>query len=428
MTLHAQEYPRAGDTLYSGRLDNGLAVYVVPRPGFRKKQAMLSVNCGGAMRNFSLSDGRVDTPAGVAHFLEHKMFDLPDGNALNILTARGAEANAYTSADMTAYYFECGDGFYDNLELLIKFVTTPYFTAESVAKEQGIIGQEIRMTEDDPLFTLYNSTMAALFDHHPVRESVAGTVESIAGIGPELLYDCHRAFYVPSNMALTVCGDVEPERVAEIAALHTAPEYAAPAVPDYGGIEPLEPRAMRAEKRMDVSEPMFIAAAKLDTALERGDGALRLITVGNLAARCLFGPSSSFYYGLYADGYLRGNFFRDVSPLAGTLLFECGGSSRDPGLVYERLCETLRAASRDGVCPEELEAARRADYGATLRSLGEPGGVCSALARCHFGGYGLYESFDVLSGVTAGDCTEFLRMYLPPERILLSTVLPKERT
>ena len=112
----------------------------------------------------------------------------------------------------------------------------------------------------------------------------------------------------------------------------------------------------------------------------------------------------------------------------GTLLFECGGSSRDPGLVYERLCETLRAASRDGVCPEELEAARRADYGATLRGLGEPGGVCSALARCHFGGYGLYESFDVLSGVTAGDCTEFLRMYLPPERILLSTVLPKERT
>ena len=147
-------------------------------------------------------------------------------------------------------------------------------------------------------------------------------------------------------MALAVCGDVEPERVAEIAALHTAPEYAAPAVPDYGGIEPLEPRAMRAEKRMDVSEPMFIAAAKLDTALERGDGALRLITVGSLAARCLFGPSSSFYYGLYADGYLRGNFFRDVSPLAGTLLFECGGSSRDPGLVYERLCETLRAASR----------------------------------------------------------------------------------
>lgn len=284
------------------------------------------------------------------------------------------------------------------------------------------------MTEDDPLFTLYNSTMAALFDHHPVRESVAGTVESIAGISPELLYDCHRAFYVPSNMVLTVCGDVEPERVAEIAALHTAPEYAAPAVPDYGGIEPLEPKAMRAEKRMDVSEPMFIAAAKLDTALERGDGALRLITVGSLAARCLFGPSSSFYYGLYADGYLRGNFFRDVSPLAGTLLFECGGSSRDPGLVYERLCETLRAASRDGVCPEELEAARRADYGATLRGLGEPGGVCSALARCHFSGYGLYEGFDVLSGVTAGDCTEFLRMYLPPERILLSTVLPKERT
>lgn len=427
MIMHSREYPCAGDTLFSGRLPNGLAIYVVPRPGFQKKQAMLSVNYGGAMRRFRLNGVCADTPAGVAHFLEHKMFDLPEGNALSILTSRGAEANAYTSADMTAYYFECDGGFYDNLELLLRFVTTPYFTDESVAKEQGIIAQEIRMTEDDPSFALYNSTMAALFDHHPVRESVAGTVESIARITPELLYDCHRAFYVPSNMALTVCGDVEPELVAELAMRLTPGEYVSPAEPDYGEAEPLDPAIMRAEKRMDVSEPMFIAAAKLDTSLERGESALRLMTIGGMAVRCLFGPASDFYYGLYADGCLRGNFFRDVSPIAGTLLFECGGSSREPDKVYERICGALNSAARDGVGAEELERAKRADFGATLRGLGDPGSVCSALAKCHFGGYGLYEGFDVLRGVTAGDCTEFLRRYLPPERVLLSTVLPKER-
>ena len=150
MTMQAREYPGVGDTLWSGRLPNGLSIYVVPRPGFQKKHAMLAVNYGGAMRSFTLDGARVDTPAGVAHYLEHKMFDLPEGNALNILSARGADANAYTGGDMTAYYFECDEGFEENLELLIKFVTTPYFTQESVDKERGIIGQEIRMTEDDP--------------------------------------------------------------------------------------------------------------------------------------------------------------------------------------------------------------------------------------------------------------------------------------
>lgn len=425
MIMQPREYPGVGDTLWSGRLPNGLAIRVVPRPGFQKKQAFMAVNYGGAMRNFTLDGRRVETPAGVAHFLEHKMFDLPEGNALNILSARGAEANAYTGGDMTAYYFECDEGFEENLELLIKFVTTPYFTEESVAKEQGIIGQEIRMTEDDPSFVLYTATMGALFDHHPVRESVAGTVESIARITPQTLYDCHRAFYVPANMALCVVGDVDPEYVAETAARMTAPERLSAAAPDYGEREGLEPITRRAERGMDVSDPMFIAAAKLSTDLGRGDEALRLATVGSLAARCLLGAGSGFYTSLYAEGLLRGDFFRDVSPLAGTLLFECGGTTSQPEQVFDRLCAALSEAAEKGIDPDALERARRADYGVSLRSLNDPGSVCAALARSCFGGYGFYEGFDVLGAVTAEDANAFVREYLRPERLVLSLILPK---
>ena len=425
MIMQPREYPGVGDTLWSGRLPNGLAIRVVPRPGFQKKQAFMAVNYGGAMRNFTLDGRRVETPAGVAHFLEHKMFDLPEGNALNILSARGAEANAYTGGDMTAYYFESDEGFEENLELLIKFVTTPYFTEESVAKEQGIIGQEIRMTEDDPSFVLYTATMGALFDHHPVRESVAGTVESIASITPQTLYDCHRAFYVPANMALCVVGDVDPEYVAETAARLTAPERLSAAAPDYGEREGLEPITRRAERDMDVSDPMFIAAAKLSTDLGRGDEALRLATVGSLAARCLLGAGSGFYTSLYAEGMLRGDFFRDVSPLAGTLLFECGGTTSQPEQVFDRLCAALSEAAEKGIDPDALERARRADYGVSLRSLNDPGSVCAALARSCFGGYGFYEGFDVLGAVTAEDANAFVREYLRPERLVLSLILPK---
>lgn len=425
MIMQPREYPGVGDTLWSGRLPNGLAIRVVPRPGFQKKQAFMAVNYGGAMRNFTLDGRRVETPAGVAHFLEHKMFDLPEGNALNILSARGAEANAYTGGDMTAYYFECDEGFGENLELLIKFVTTPYFTEESVAKEQGIIGQEIRMTEDDPSFVLYTATMGALFDHHPVRESVAGTVESIARITPQTLYDCHRAFYVPANMALCVVGDVDPEYVAETAARLTAPERLSAAAPDYGEREGLEPITRRAERGMDVSDPMFIAAAKLSTDLGRGDEALRLATVGSLAARCLLGAGSGFYTSLYAEGLLRGDFFRDVSPLAGTLLFECGGTTSQPEQVFDRLCAALSEAAEKGIDPDALERARRAEYGISLRSLNDPGSVCAALARSCFGGYGFYEGFDVLGAVTAEDANAFVREYLRPERLVLSLILPK---
>ena len=194
------EFPRVGEQMYHQVLDNGLHIFVVPKPGFQKSYAFFATNYGGMDMKFKLDGQDMDTPAGVAHYLEHKMFDTKEGNALQELAANGASPNAFTSNAITGYYFESTEKFEENLRILLSFVSIPYFTKESVDKEQGIIGQEIGMIEDDPDWVVFMDLMQALYEKHPVRVSVAGSAESISHITAETLYACHKAFYDPSNM------------------------------------------------------------------------------------------------------------------------------------------------------------------------------------------------------------------------------------
>ena len=195
-------------------LPSGLTVLVRPMPGYSSTHVIYATKFGSIDRDFRLGEREVHLPAGVAHFLEHKMFDMPDGrNVLSDFAALGASPNAFTGTGHTAYYFTGSENFMENLRLLLTYVSTPYYTEESVAKEQGIIGQEICMGEDSPGYAGYFQLLSALYDHHPIRENIAGSVESIAQITPETLYACHKAFYDPANMMLCVVGDVKPEDV-----------------------------------------------------------------------------------------------------------------------------------------------------------------------------------------------------------------------
>ena len=195
-------YERIGEAVCRERLTNGLEVCVVPKPGYAKKYAFFSTRYGGMDTRFCLDGQWLNTPAGIAHYLEHKMFDTREGNALQELAKNGAEPNAFTSNAMTAYYFDSTEHFEENLRILLSFVSIPYFTDESVAKEQGIIGQEIRMIEDNPDWQIYTRMLRAMYHRHAARTSIAGTVESIAEITADTLYDCHKAFYTPANMIL----------------------------------------------------------------------------------------------------------------------------------------------------------------------------------------------------------------------------------
>ncbi len=208
--MNTKEYTRIGETVFSARLDNGLHIYVDVKPEFSKSFAFFATNYGGMDMRFQLNGAWHDTPAGVAHFLEHKTFDTKDGNALQDLAANGASPNAFTTSDITGYYFESTEKFDENLKILLSFVSEPYYTPESVAKEQGIIGQEIRMMEDDPENQVYYGMLEGLYAHHPVRTSVAGTIESIADITADTLNPCHAAFYNPGNMILCVAATWTP--------------------------------------------------------------------------------------------------------------------------------------------------------------------------------------------------------------------------
>ena len=197
-----RNYPELRESVRERVLPNGLRVCYIPKDGFSKTFAILATDFGSVDASFTFEGQRFDTPAGVAHFLEHKMFEDEDGNALQKFARTGASPNAFTSHTMTAYHFSCTERFEENLEILLKFVFTPYFTEGNVAKERGIIGQEIRMVEDTPSWQVYCGLFRSLYREHPVRVSIPGSEESIARITPELLYTCHRAFYSPKNMAL----------------------------------------------------------------------------------------------------------------------------------------------------------------------------------------------------------------------------------
>ena len=422
--MHKLEYPAIGETLYRETLSNGLRLSVVTKPGYTRSFAFFATEYGGADRRFQLNGSYIDTPMGVAHYLEHKMFDMPEGdNALSVLAANGAQPNAYTASGITAYHFESTDRFLENLRMLLRFLSTPYFTEESVAKERGIIGQEIRMGEDDPDQVVYQELMRCLYASHPIRDRVAGTVESIALITPETLYHCHEIFYNPGNMALAVVGDVDPEAVLA-AAREMLPEEKGPVpVRDYGAPESPLPASLRFRRAMEVSAPQFILGAKLPAG-GRGEALLRQKVLSDLAISYLYGQTSPFYNRLYEQGLLNTDFFADLDYAADTMTLLAGGESRDPEAVFEALLREADAAARNGLDPAYFSRVKKSGYGSRLRALSSFGGLCGSLADADFGGYNCLDAFAVLESLNARDVEEFIGENLRAERFAMSVVSP----
>lgn len=423
--MQLNKYDDIGESMYSATLQNGLRLRVIPKPGFSTAYAVFATNYGGAHRRFTVDGQTLDTPAGVAHFLEHKMFDLPDGeNALNILSANGADPNAFTSSGITCYYFECTEGFEENLRMLLHFVSTPYFTAETVQKEQGIIAQEIRMGEDDPNVSIYYDLLTMLYDHHPIRDRVAGTVESIAEITDKTLYDCHRVFYAPSNMVLCVEGDIDPERVLAIAE-EELPKTLSP-VPkaDFGPEEGLLPLEHFRSREMAVSAPQFLIGAKFRPA-EEGQALLRQRLVSQLALRMLAGASSPFYARLYAQGLISHDFDYEADFTAGTATVIIGGESREPEKVLDELKAEAARVSEKGFDPELFRRSKRASLGARLRGLEDFESVCVSTVTGLFSGYCAFDAISLLGQVTKDECEQFVRETLSNERLAISIITPK---
>ena len=423
--MESRDYPNIGEKLYSTVLENGLQLNVVTKTGFSTRYAVFATNYGGAHRRFQLEGQTIDTPAGVAHFLEHKMFDLPNGdNALNILSANGADPNAFTSSGVTCYYFQCTEGFEENLRMLLHFVSTPYFTAETVEKEQGIIAQEIMMGEDSPDSAVYYNLMEMLYAHHPVRDKVAGTVESISRITHETLYACHKAFYAPSNMALCVEGDVDPAEIERIAREVLGTERAPVPEADFGEAESLLPVVSLRRESMEVAAPLFLIGAKLQ-AEQSGEAAMRQRLLARLALRILCGASSDFYSRLYAQGVLNRNFDYDIDFSAGTGTIIIGGESLEPEQVLRELSLEVEKVRTQGLPEAAFQQAKRATLGSTLRALEDFENVCVSLAIGLFDGYCAFDSMPVLQSISRKECEDFITENLAAERLALSIIQAK---
>lgn len=422
--MNKHEYPHLGETLYEEVLSNGLSILVAVKPGFCKNAAFFATRYGGADRRFKVNGEWIDTPAGVAHFLEHKMFDMPDGRSvLSDFAALGARPNAFTSSGRTAYYFTGSENFMENLRLLLTYVSTPYYTEESVAKEQGIIGQEICMSEDEPGYAGYYQLFGALYDHHPIRESVAGSIESIAQITPETLYHCHSVFYHPSNMVLCCVGDVDPEAIAAAAREILPDTPGEKPERDYGAPETLLPCKARAEKTMSVSAPQFLLGVKLPY-LSDGAARERQKLLAELSCECLLGTSSAFYNDLYAKGLLNRDYAIEYDSSAGAVTLVLGGESRDPDAVAEAVHEAVSGVALRGLDKDALERCRRAKYGQRLGSLDSFAAYAISLAESKLDGWDALDAFAALESITLAECEAFLCENLTRERTALSVIRP----
>ncbi len=422
MEIRKQAYNELGEQLCSAVLSNGLRVRVIPKKGFSSFFACFGAYYGSVMRSFMLGDERRDTPAGVAHYLEHKMFDMPDGeNILQSMSAAGADPNAFTSYDETLYVFRCTERFEENLRTLLRFVSTPYFTAETVEKERGIIAQEIRMYDDVPDYAVYFELMKLLYRSHPVRDDIAGTVESIAGIDADTLYACHRAFYTPGNMCLCVEGDVDAEEVCRIAEEILGPEKGEvprPLIP----AEDAAPEKLYTERRMSVAAPLFLLGAAFRPA---GEDVLRERIVARLALRLLCGSSSPLYARLYREGLINRSFSANLDFPANTAILTAGGESRDPQKVFDELLKEAGRIEADGFEPAVFERARRASLGARLRGFEDFENVCLSSFEGARSGYSVFDAPAILASVTAEECRAFLARVLRRERTALSVILPE---
>lgn len=417
-------YERIGETVYRETLENGLPVYVFSKPEFGKYYAFFATRYGGMDTRFQVNGEWLDTPMGIAHYLEHKMFDTPTGNALQVLSATGASPNAFTGSALTGYHFECTDGFWENLRTLLEFVSVPYFTEESVEKERGIIGQEIGMIEDNPEWQAYHLLMEALYQNHPARNSVAGSVESIAQITADTLYRCHEAFYTPSNMVLCVAGNVDPARVCDLAR-EILPKEAKPPIPrDHGEKEPEEVYQRENGLAMEVSAPILYMGIKVRPG-ENGEACLRQKLLGDLACEALVGNASPLYNRLYAEGKINSGFFCGYLDNPGCAFLVAGGETKYPEEVRNAILAEAERLSREGIDEVLFQRLKKGAYGSSVRALNSFENLCVEQAEGCFAGQNPWSFPEVYDSITREDAEAFLREWVTESHTAMTVIRPK---
>ena len=411
------------EKVYIEKLENGLTLICIPKEKTIKKYAVCAIGFGSNDNHFITTDDKKELriPDGVAHFLEHKLFEQEDGtNSLDTLSSLGVDANAYTTNDHTAYLFECTKNFDEALEELLNYIQNPYFTDQNVEKEKGIIEQEINMYDDDAESKLYINAMKAMYKENPIRIDVAGTVDRIKNISKEILYDTYNNFYVPSNMVIVTSGDFEPEKIFNQIKNKIKIENKIPAK-RIETQEPLEINQKEIDENMEITVPIFIIGFKVNS--EDKEKLKRSIAI-EIILEIIIGPSSKLYEELYDNGEIFSGIIATFEWSKNYAHILIQGKSNNINKVEERLIKRIKELKENGLQEKEFERAKRKIYGNYVRDFNEVGPIALLFASNYFRGINPFEYVENYKIISKEYTENILKEVFDEKNMIKSSINP----
>ncbi|MDR6124150.1 pitrilysin family protein [Neobacillus drentensis] len=420
------------EALYHEKMSNGLNVYILPKNGFNKTYATFTTKYGSVDNTFIPlgKDEYVKVPDGIAHFLEHKLFEKEDGDVFQQFSRQGASANAFTSFTRTAYLFSSTSDVEKNLETLIDFVQEPYFSEKTVEKEKGIIGQEITMYDDNPDWRLYFGLIQNLYQNHPVKIDIAGTIESISHITKDWLYECYNTFYHPSNMLLFIVGPVDPEKIMnQVRENQAKKDYKnQPEIKRKFEAEPTQAAEKKQVLEMNVQTSKALVGIKALHVDQMGAEMLKNELTMNVLLDLLFGKSSENYNQLYSEGLIDETFSFDYTQEQGFGFAMVGGDTREPDQLAERLEKMLLDAKKNSsITEEQLARAKKKKIGTFLRAVNSPEYIANQFTRYAFNDMNLFDVVPTLENISLQDVQSLAAEVISEERFSVCQVIPKKK-
>lgn len=414
---------RTGEQYTYVKHPTGLDIYIWKMEDYSTTHALFGTKYGSINTKFKTKDEAdfITVPNGIAHYLEHKLFENEDCDVFSLYAKTGASANAYTSFDKTCYLFSCTDNVYDSLEILLSFVQNPYFTEETVRKEQGIIGQEIRMYDDNAGWRVFFNMLQGMYHNHPVKIDIAGTVESIAQINADLLYKCYYTFYNLNNMVLSVAGNVDEDRVLEICDKFLK-QGGNPELETTFEDEPETVCKNEVVQKLEISMPMFNIGFKAKP--EKGLDALRAEIETNFVLSLLADESSALYKRLYDEGLINSSFSSEVFSGDGYCCSIFGGESRNPRLVRDKLIEEIERCKKEGFDETRFNNIKKAYYGALIRDLNDAEAIATNMLNAGMEKLSAFDAIETVAAVTFEDMAKRLEKQFDTKNVTISIIEP----
>lgn len=422
------ENSKVKEKVYIEKLDNGLTVMIIPKPGVQKKYMIWGTNYGSNDNEFIVpgEEEKTTVPNGVAHFLEHKMFEQENGtNSLDVLTALGTEANAYTTNDHTAYLFECTDNFYEAMDELMDYVQHPYFTDENVEKEKGIIGQEIMMYDDYPEWKVYLNAMEAMYHNNPIKIDIVGTIETISKIDKEILYKCYETFYNPSNMAMVICGDFEPEKLIEEVKKRLIDKKSNGKIERIFKEEPEEIVKEKIEQKLEVSQPLYTIGIKdkIDNVenSNKTDIVKKHIAI-EILLNIIMGRSSKLYKELYNEGLIYSGASLDYEFSKTYAHILIAGQSTEPEKLYNKFKARVKELIENGIDENDFERNKKMIYGGYVKEYNDVTDIARMFLADYFKGINSFDYIEEINSINVEYLNQVLKDVFKENKMVLSIV------